>query len=280
MKESDLLYGLLRSFKKPAYSFSDIEYLTTPFRISETCLRNNLSRMVSRNILIVTRQGRKAFYAFTARADKNGKNVAMTFRTPDWSGWQEDWWGISLSVPDESRKERYRLIRKLSYYRFAALHPGFWIRPYHEAEDLENQLRDVMANPCCKTIQFRFLMKSEWENIPKLWKVNEIQKRFMECANYLIKSRDDYDLNNPRDALRGMMILGNVAVKQLASDPMLPEVFLPSDWAGINLRKVFMEWTRLTFEKSKPYWKRIYQEEEQNTNLNPEPYENYHKLAT
>ena len=96
MKESELLFGLLRSFKKPSYSFADIEYLAAPFSISETCLRNNLSRMVSKNILEVRRVGRKALYSFTKGSDRTGKNIAMAFRTQDWSNWEEDWWGISI----------------------------------------------------------------------------------------------------------------------------------------------------------------------------------------
>ena len=182
-------------------------------------------------------------------------------------------------MPDDTRRDRYRLIRKLSFYRFVALHTGFWIRPYHKSEDLENRLQELMNSAYCKSIRFRFYSKREMEKIPRLWKVAETHKRFRECIQYITKSREDYNLNDPQDALRGMMILGDIAVKQLASDPMLPDVFLPTGWQGRHLRDIFIEWTRLTYEKSKSYWKKIYQSNEQLAHVNPESYERYYKLA-
>ncbi len=83
--------------------------LTTPFKISEPSLRTNLSRMVSKGVLQVRKEKRKAFYRFTTLSGKIGSNVSLSFKTPDWSGWNNKWWGISFSLPEIEKSERYKI---------------------------------------------------------------------------------------------------------------------------------------------------------------------------
>lgn len=279
MKESDLLFGLMKSFSKDEYSYTDIEWLTKPFGVSETSLRSNLSRMAANNILQVRKEGRRAYYSFTTRSNKLGSNVALAFHTPDWSAWKGDWWGVSLSIPDDHKKGRYSFSKKFSYYRFAAMHPGFWIRPYHKVEQIEYRLKDILEHKFSKVLRFNFYLESELEKIPVLWKVDEINDRFLSCINYIEQCYDEYNLENPEEALIGKMTIGDIVVKQLASDPLLPEKFLPSNWSGNRLRQIFKEWIQITTKKSRPYWEKIYSDSTNSSIQNQTHHGENHKMA-
>ncbi len=105
---------------------------------------------------------------------------------------------------------------------------------------------------------FSFYSGKELERIPLLWKVKIINEEFKHSLEYIKKGCKEYDLSIPEEALKGKMIVGNKIVKQLFTDPLLPEQFLPNDWCGNELRKSFFEWDKLTTEKSRPYWEQIF----------------------
>ncbi len=264
MKESDLLYGLLFSFTKKEYSFADIVWLTAPFKISDTSLRTILSRMVGNEMLYVRKSGKNAYYSLTQKSKKISSNVALGFKKPDWSGWGNDWWGISVSLPTKAKNERYRINKKISSHRFALLHPGLWIRPYHENEKIEKRLDDIFCHQYVKTLRFSFYKEKDLLKVPLIWNVKKINDEFIKCSRNIKKLRKHYNLDNPKEALIGKMKVGNFVVPLLFKDPLLPDQFLPKDWHGGKLRQQFREWDKMTTEKSKPYWERIFQQNKTN----------------
>lgn len=258
MKESDLLFGLLISFYKEEFSFSDIAFLTAPFNVSETSLRTSLSRMTGNEILSVRKDGKKAFYSFTNKSKKISSNVALSFQTPNWKNWENDWWGISVSLPKNERSQRYYLNKKLVNHRFAALHPGFWIRPFNKNEEIGKRMKNVINSKYTKVVLFKFYSEDELLKIPALWNIKRINQGYKECIDSITKCYDDYNLEDPRESLVGKMTVGNIVVKQLFKDPLLPQKFLPDDWQGDNLRTAFKKWDSLTTLKSKPHWQQIF----------------------
>lgn len=259
MKESDLLYGLLFSFTKNEYSFADIIWLTAPFKMSESSVRTILSRMVGNEMLCVRKSGKKAYYSLTKKSEKISSNVALGFKKPDWSGWDNDWWGIFISLPMEAKKERYRINKKVAKHRFALLHPGLWIRPYHENEKIEKRLDDIFRHQSVKTLRFHFYIEKDLLKVPLIWKIKEINDEFKKCSRHIEKIRKQCNLDNPKEALIRKMEVGNLVVPILFKDPLLPDRFLPKDWHGDKLRQQFREWDRMATEKSKPYWEKIFQ---------------------
>jgi phenylacetic acid degradation operon negative regulatory protein len=259
MKGTDLLFGLLISFHKNEYSFSDIRWLTLPFSISETSLRTNLSRMESNGTIRIKKKGKRAFYSLTDKSVKLSSNISLSFSTPDWSGWNNDWWGISVSLPEEKNELRYYIHKKISSHRFALLHPGFWIRPYNKIEKTEERLKTIIDNHYVKTMRFQFYTSEDMSKVTEIWKINQINSEFKSCLTYISNSYKSFNLDDSKEALRGKMIVGDYTVKQLFKDPLLPDIFLPSDWKGNAVRKSFKEWDKLTTLKSKPYWEKIYE---------------------
>ncbi|MCF8358909.1 MAG: hypothetical protein K9H26_09135 [Prolixibacteraceae bacterium] len=261
MKESELLYGLLFSFTKEEFSFADIAWLTAPFNVSETSVRTILSRMAGNKMIRVRKSGQKAYYSLTKKSGKISSNVALGFKKPDWSGWDNDWWGISVSLPVESQKERYQINKKIAKHRFALLHPGLWIRPYHENEKIETRLADLFRHQSVKTLRFRFHEEGDLLKVPLIWNIQEINDELKTCSRNLEKHGKHFNLDNPKEALIGKMVVGNLVVPVLFKDPLLPNRFLPKNWHGDKLRQQFREWDKMVTKKSKPYWEKIYQQE-------------------
>ncbi|MEZ5070326.1 MAG: PaaX family transcriptional regulator C-terminal domain-containing protein [Bacteroidales bacterium] len=259
MKESDLIFGLLASQKKAEYSFSDLAWLTAPFRVSETSLRTNLSRMVGSGVLKVRKEGRKAWYGFTPKSAQYSSHVSLGFRNPDWTHWDGRWWGISMTMPKQENSLRYRMTKKLAGHRFALMNPGFWIRPCHPLEQIEIRLREVFESPFATPLVFAFSRDEDLEAIPGLWKIDSINREFREGLAFLRESQGNDDLENPEVAFVRKMEVGDRVVKLLHKDPLLPDGFLPEDWQGGQLRRAFLEWDELVTRKSRPYWERIHQ---------------------
>lgn len=59
-------------------------------------------------------------------------------------------------------------------------------------------------------------------------------------------------------ALVEKMVVGDEIVNILFKDPLLPEVFLPEEWKGKELRQGFIEWDNEVTNISRPYFWRIF----------------------
>jgi phenylacetic acid degradation operon negative regulatory protein len=257
MKNSDLIFGLIASTGKPEYSYSDIEWLSKPFNVSENCLRTSLFRMVSRDILESRKNGRNTYYKIGKRGQRIGSNMSFSFRGSDWSGWDGSWTGVLFSVPNIDNSARYRIRRKLTVYRYAPLYSGVWVRPENKNENLENNLKDILKSKHCSIIKFKYLNGISKEEVISLWKLNKINK-ILDSGLKIINSKSkNLTLLSPEKVFIYYIITGGELVDILFQDPLLPDEFLPENWKGKELRNKFTVWSNAVSEISKPYWGRI-----------------------
>ena len=258
IKASDLLFGLMASLDKPEYRFSDLMYLTGPFNISETNIRTALSRFVAKGVLSVRKEGKRGYYRFSEKGERVRNNIALTFKSVDWSGWDGRWWGLAYSVPGLDQSERYRIRKKIEAYRFAALYGGFWIRPKHEKDRMAERLADLVAHPCCHMIRFDCTKAIANEDVNRLWQLERVHREF-ERGLKLLEERD-HDLHslNPERAFVEQMNLGGEIVQILAQDPILPELYLPENWQGARLKQKFRDWLEKAHTRSRSFWNKIF----------------------
>lgn len=62
----------------------------------------------------------------------------------------------------------------------------------------------------------------------------------------------------PEQGLQFKFLIGNEIVNALFNDPMLPEEFIPDDWKGNELRRLFMEFDETMTQLARPYVDRIF----------------------
>lgn len=257
MQHSDLIFGLMAAIGKKEYSIHDFKYLLDPFATTESCLRTTLFRMKANKLLSSRREGKNVFYFFSQKAKSISDNLIHGFKMLDWSNWNKTFWGVHFSIPENQKPLRHRIRKKLSKYRFALLYDGFWIRPFHEQEKLEVKLKEIFTNNYCKAIQFSPYIDFSNSEIQTLWKLRVINQQFHRVL-YLLREKLKIIKNlSPRQALVEKMDVGNKVVNIIFKDPLLPPLYLPEDWQGVELKRIFSRWEKNITGISRPYWERI-----------------------
>lgn len=257
MKTKDLIFGLMASQIKNQHTVSELIYLTKPFGVSESNLRTNLSRMSAQGLLEGERVGRSVTYRFTPKAREISANVARGFRSVDWNGWDESWWGILFSIPELQKKFRYRIRKKLTAYRFVPLQAGFWVRPFHKDERMEFHLKGVESHPNCRMIKFQSRFGISEEEVSQLWKLDQVNREFGKALGLINKSLTKIPNLTPEQAFVEGMNMSAIIVGTLFQDPLLPDVYLPNDWKGKELKQQFKSYNRTVQYHSKPFWNQI-----------------------
>jgi len=259
MKGSDIIFGVMASTNINEYSIHELKQLCSIFNISESQLRTNLSRMRAGGLLEAKRKGKRAYYSFAGRGISLKENVAAGFGSLDWSDWDQKWWGVSFSVPELEKPERHRIRIKLAAYRFVSLNPGFWVRPLNRAEKLEQSLESVFSNKHCCVINFDFHNGISREEVAKLWNLDDVNKDFLRGLEMIKESRKAVPGFSPEEAFREKIITGEKIVSILFKDPLLPEIYLPLNWAAKKLKKEFVFWNREISEISNILFKNLEQ---------------------
>ncbi len=258
MKDSDLIFGLMASFGKKEYSINDLLHLIKPFKVTENSLRTNLSRMKANEILVSRKEGKTVFYNFDTRGKKMNAIADLSFKPPIWDGWNNEWYGVLFTVSESNKEIRYQLRKRLLAYRFAIQFPGFWIRPIHHVENEKYNFKKIFENNYSKLIRFNFTNIPEKEEIQSFWNIHVINKEYTKGIEQINNINKNISNLTAIEALKLKMELGNIMVKLIFKDPLLPPRFLPEDWKGNKLRKEFFKLDSHLTEISKPYWNKIF----------------------
>ncbi len=268
MNSYDIIFGLMISLGKKEYSIENLKYLTDRFKIKESNLRTNLSRMKSNGIIQIRKTGKKANYSLSEKSVRISKNISLSFKNLSWENWNGEWLGVVFSVPESNKSFRHKIRKKLTAYRLAALYPGFWIRPYNNAEKLLTKLDDLRKNNFCTFIKFNLIDAPKKKPIIKMWNLIKINLELIKGLSLLTEEKKKLKNITPAKALIKKISIGSAIVPLLFKDPLLPNCYLPDNWKGPELRKEFIEWDKLVSDISKPYWKIIFKQGENNVKTN------------
>lgn len=258
MNDSELIFGLMAAFGCQEYSFEELKSLLTPFDVTETSLRTNLSRMKKNNVLSSRKEGKSAFYSLGKKGGHISSNIAFSFKKLDWSQWDGSWWGILFTVPNMEKTQRHSIRKKLLAYRFTSLYPGFWIRPLHPKEKIDIHLESLINNEYCTLIRFDFFREITKEEISRIWRIDEVMHSFEAIIEIVREHLDRARGYTPEEGLKYKLLVGNEIVNALFADPMLPDEFLPSNWKGDELRTLFRDFDLTMTDIAKPYVNKIF----------------------
>jgi len=258
MKDTDLIFGLMATFGKKEYSIAQLNHLLNPFNVTEISLRTTLSRMSRNDIVASRKEGKTVYYSFHKKGERIKLLGAMSFSIPDWSDWDNDWWGIAFSVPETKKEFRYQIRKKLTAYRFVLLFPGFWIRPYNKTEESFFNFNDPLIKEHCKVLIYKEFFEIKNKSIGDLWKINKINNNLHKGIDKIREISNIKAELSPELSLIYKMRIGNEIIKLLISDPVLPQQFLPDNWIGVEIRKEFFLLDKELTEISKSYWNQIF----------------------
>jgi phenylacetic acid degradation operon negative regulatory protein len=140
-----------------------------------------LSRVVSRNLLARSKDGRRVFYTATPRLRHlltDGHRQTFWFRYPA-APWDGSWTFVWYAIPEEHLLARRRLSRRLAFLGFGALQDGTWITTRDRADDVRRTLEALEITPYVVVLVGR---APDWADaaamVARAWDVEEAQRRY------------------------------------------------------------------------------------------------------
>jgi phenylacetic acid degradation operon negative regulatory protein len=120
------------------------------FGFSHAAARIALGRVVDRGILERHKDGRLVSYLVTPRTEEliavGDRRLAEFATERDWNGvWSLIWY----SIPDEMRRERHRLGRRLRFLGFGPLEDSTWIAPWDHRDDANEYMARLGVAEMC-----------------------------------------------------------------------------------------------------------------------------------
>ncbi len=257
MNCGELVVGIMASFSPRPFSARELIELTRPFGVTPVSLRTSLSRLKKKGAIAADARGSARTYVFSAKGAAITANVALSFDDPEWTGWDGEFWGVLFSLPAGESGGRYRITKKLALYRFAPLYPGFWIRPYGNREGLNRKLGDVFSDRHCRILRFRPVPPLTRSEAAGFWDIAGARSRMRDAQRRALAVLGRVRALTPVRAFMEKFRTGERIVSALFTDPLLPKEFLPADWPGRGLRKLFARFDSTMTKASRPFWEPI-----------------------
>jgi len=252
------LFNLFADYVVPrggAIWTNDLLYLLELLGVGERAARSTLSRMKRRGWFETRKEGRESQYLITEEGQailKEGD--ARIFERP-FTDWDGRWHLIVYSLPEERRKERNELRKKLVWLGFGNLAPGTWVSPHGREEDVLAISRELGVDE--HVTVFTAETASDEEIVDHCW---DIRALAAEYATFVERYRPDFE------RLKGQMegndgsgpAPENCFLRRFRltydfqtfprKDPNLPTELLPDNWVGHEARGLFVDYRRLLKE--------------------------------
>jgi phenylacetic acid degradation operon negative regulatory protein len=154
------------------------------FGFSAGASRVALARLVRRDLLRPTRNGRLVYYELTPRceqllADGDRRIFAFGRRDAEPDAWTVLW----HAIPEARRISRARLASRLRFLGFGSLQDGTWLAPHDHEEELVALLHElgvaehagVLVGQPARSLAFGAL-------VARVWKLDELARRYAVFA--------------------------------------------------------------------------------------------------
>ncbi|MEX2468026.1 MAG: PaaX family transcriptional regulator C-terminal domain-containing protein [Gemmatimonadota bacterium] len=221
--------------------------LLLPFGLSEGAVRTVLSRMARKGWLRARKIGRHAFYELTPRGRKLLEEGQARIFHPSWDGpWDEHWFLLAYSIPEDARKLRDRLRDRLAWLGFGSLGNGLWISPH----DVEKAVGELAAEleieehvECFRATRVAGAPVAEL--VGRCWSLDEVNDHYRAFIERWAPTLDRMEAAGPSDAVddEECYVLRFGLIHEFRAfpleDPYLPRPLLPEHWAGEDATALF-----------------------------------------
>lgn len=198
------------------------------FGFSPGAARVALNRMVGRELLIPSKQGRFVHYRLTRRTvavlAEGDRRIFTLGRVPNGG---DLWTVLWHAIPEDRRTARARLVRRLRFLGFGSVQDATWIAPHDREEELAVLLADlgvaehvgVMLGRPAATVDFvRF--------VARVWDLAELAARYRDFVTQFADVRGD-NCDDRQALLMGTRLVHTF--REFPSlDPELPEDLVPA----------------------------------------------------
>lgn len=213
-------WGVVPSAMKTRYGY-------VPSKYKPASYLSTVSRMLSTGDIrkVVDDKGRPYLELTNAGEKKFKRRFALFLQNKRWDGY---FMIVVFDIPEQDKRAREDLRKKLSELGFGMLQKSVWISPYHFEEDM----RDFLLLKGLEDEAFVLSAKRLWAGdlkklAERVWRIERINKRYKKVIKKVKKVRE---LEKPKrkEALGKAM---GLYLDTLSRDPLLPKEFLPDSWS-------------------------------------------------
>lgn len=219
--------------------------LLHPFGLSEGAVRTVLSRMARKGWLQAERIGRNSFYDLTPRGRKLLQEGQARIFHPSWdTPWDESWFLLTYSIPEDARHLRDRLRDRLAWLGFGSLGNGIWICP-HEVADQVAEVADELGIrehlECFRATRVAGAPIAEL--VARCWDLRAVSEHYEEFLSRWAPelerlAAEDGDVSDEECYTLRFGLIHEFREFPL-EDPYLPRPLLPEGWRGEDATRLF-----------------------------------------
>lgn len=225
--------------------------------VSERAARSTLSRMRRKGWLKPERDGRHSAYTLSARGRRIIEEGGQRIFEPRHTQWDNLWYLVVYSLPENKRALRNDLRKRLSWLGFGRLAPGTWISPFNRLPEVKAVLDDLNA---CDYVQLfsglRLAYGVDREVVERCWDLKGLNQQY---ARFIGHWAVEYEkcLQAPRGngLTPAQCFAQRFWITQAYSpfprlDPNLPPALLPDDWLGTQAAELFAQYREVLNERA------------------------------
>ncbi len=199
--------------------------LLEEFGFTEGAARVALNRLVGRELLTRTRDGRHVHYVLTQRtvtvlAEGDQRIFTLGERPRRETTWTVLW----HSIPDDRRLARTRLVSRLRFLGFGSVQDGTWLAPHDRERELAALLAELGVAEHAGVLLGRPATAVDFGTfVGRVWDLDELAERYREFVDQF----SGLEVTDDRAALLLRTRLVHTFREFPFLDPELPEDLVP-----------------------------------------------------
>jgi phenylacetic acid degradation operon negative regulatory protein len=240
------LFGDYIRYTGGAIGLAPLCELLAPFGVSPEAARTVMTRLRSEGWFDSEKDGRKVSYSLSTRALSmldEGRDRIFTRDTSPWDGL----WHLAIyQVPEQQRKTRDVLRKRLAFLGYGSLAPATWISARDHSPQV-NSLVDSLgtAEPRLQMTQMVARtsgLEADRDLAHRCWQLEELNwqyKRWLSEWSQTMKKVRAKKLSGPAALVTRVTLVRSFRSFPF-SDPELPPDLLPKPWHGLDAYLAFM----------------------------------------
>ena len=253
------LFGDYIRYAGGAIGLTSLCELLAPFGVSPEAARTVMTRLRSEAWFESTKDGRTVTYSLSSKALSMLDEGRDRIFNRDASPWDETWHIAVYQVPEQQRKSREALRKRLMFLGYGSLAPATWISARDHSSQVAAivvELRGAKAKLQITQLAARTAgRESDRDLARRCWQLGEINqqyKRWLSEWRPVVKRTQARKLSGP-DALVSRVGLVRSFRSFPFIDPELPPELLPTPWHGSAAYRAFMD-AHQSLEKEATAW--------------------------
>lgn len=173
----------------------------------------------------------KDFYPTKEGKKRLESTLNICFEKP--KKWNRKWHIVVFDIPENKRRIRNILRKKLKALGFGMLQASVWISPYPYLGDVEEIVKFYHLKPyVLYAVSKKVGRCNSKELANQVWKLDELNKQYKEFL-------DKYEKLKNKSAIRDLNKLKFDYLSVLQIDPRLPSELFPEDWVGEKAYEIY-----------------------------------------